>query len=312
MKPLRKNLAIAIDGGGLRGIIIARALLMLEKELGQPISKLARLLAGTSTGSVIASSIAVGLNAEEIHTLYLSLASQIFKKSWRTAPVIGLFANYQYDPASLRQALSGKLGDGTLGDFWKTDPKTDLVITTYDLVQNRPRFLKPWKSEFKDWPLIKAVLASSAAPTYFPPVDGRYTDGGVGSYNNPCYLAAFEAQFCLGWDPAETTLISLGAGRPLSNIHSGEPNRWHLWNWLDPLLNSFIDGANDQQVNVVDSLFPKLDFRRFQVDLREVVGIDDPTKIPVLEDYGDEMGDMILNDRYDRAQGITPERPHDH
>ena len=73
--------------------------------------------------------------------------------------------------------------------------------------------VKPWKPDYTDWPVTLAVLASSAVPTLFPVVEGRYVDGGVGSYANPCYVAAYELRYCLGWDPAETTLISLGTGR---------------------------------------------------------------------------------------------------
>ncbi len=51
MKPFRKNVAIAIDGGGIRGIIVTKALSMLENELGQPLHNIFRLTAGTSTGS---------------------------------------------------------------------------------------------------------------------------------------------------------------------------------------------------------------------------------------------------------------------
>ncbi len=51
-----------------------------------------------------------------------------------------------------------------------------------------------------------AVMASTAAPTYFPSLDGSFIDGGVGSYNNPCYLAAYEIQFVLSWKLEETTL----------------------------------------------------------------------------------------------------------
>lgn len=61
-------------------------------------------------------------------------------------------------------------------------------------------------------------MAPSCVPALFPPVEGRYVDGEVGAYANPCCLATYEVQFCPDWDPAETTLISLGAGRARSGL----------------------------------------------------------------------------------------------
>ena len=304
MKPFRKNLAITFDGGGLRGIIVTRALMALEKELGHTVHESATLLVGSSTGSIIASAIASGFSAAEINTLYMQLGNDIFKKSWRTIPVLGFLARYRYSQAPLKAALQAKFLDKKVGDFWNVDRPVDLLITTFDLEQNRTRYIKSWKSEYIDWPLVDAVLASSAAPTYFPVLQGRYTDGGVGSFNNPCYLAAYEAQYCLEWKPEETTLISLGTGRTPPSVHAGDPLKWYIWNWLNPLLGAFMDSSNDQQVNVVDTFFKELDFRRFQVDMRESIELDDPSQLPALIKYGDEMGEMVLNDRYDRAQDI--------
>jgi predicted acylesterase/phospholipase RssA len=304
MKPFRKNLAIAIDGGGLRGIIAARALMTLEKELGHPASQGAGLLTGSSTGSIIAAALAAGYSATEIHDIYVQLADTIFKKSWRTLPGLGLLARYRYSQAPLAEALTSKFKEKKVGDFWDQTPPVDLLVTTFDLYANRTRFIKSWKSEYRDWPLVKAVLASSAAPTYFPVVEGQYTDGGVGTFNNPCYLAAYEARFCLRWKAEETTIISLGTGRGPTQVRTGQPAQWFPWNWLTPLLDAFMDSSNDQQVNVVDSFFKRIDFRRFQVDLSEEIALDDPGQIPALEAYGIAMGEMILKDEFDRAQNI--------
>src|SRR5205085_6880027 len=128
-RPFRKNLAICIDGGGLRGLIPICALEMLEKELGQPLHQLARLLSGSSTGSIIASAIASGLSAAEIHELYIRLGKEVFSNSWRTVPVIGLAARYKFAQEPLAKALHDKFGDRKVGDFWQ-ESQTDLFITT--------------------------------------------------------------------------------------------------------------------------------------------------------------------------------------
>jgi len=307
MKPFRKNVAIAIDGGGIRGVIVTKALSLLEEQLGKPVHDIFRLTAGTSTGSIISAGIASGLTAAQMHQLYVSLGATIFKKSWRT--FFWPLTRFRFPCEPLANALHQQIGDKKMGDFWKTSPPTDVVITTFDLLANKTCFVKPWKREYKYWPVIRAVLASSSIPTYFPVVEGRYVDGGVGSYANPCYLAAYEARFCLNWDPKETTLISLGTGRGPKTIRPGQPGRFMAWEWLSPTLDAFLTSAGDQQVHLVETFFPDLDFRRFQVDLNEAIQLDDPRQIPKLELYGEQMGRKILNDQFDLALGITPEVP---
>jgi hypothetical protein len=310
MKPLRKHVAIAIDGGGIRGIIVTRALTMLEEELGQPLDKIARLYAGTSTGSIISAGLATGLSAAKMHELYLGLGESIFRKSWRT--FFFPFSRYRYPQEPLKAALQATFGNMKMGDFWSHDTLTftDVVITSFDVLTNKTCFIKPWKLQYQDWPVVKAVLASSSVPTYFPIVDGRYLDGGVGSYGNPCYQAAYELSFCLGWKPEETTLISLGTGRDPEAAHPENFTRYWPWNWLDPVLDAFLSSANDQQVRIVETFFKKLDFRRFQVDLKTTMPMDDPSRMPELLEYGQQMGKMILEDQVDTAIKLKPSKPH--
>jgi len=307
MKPFRKNVALAIDGGGIRGVIPTRALASLERYLKKPVHDVFRLAAGTSTGSIISTGIAAGLTAAQLHQLYTSLGGIIFKKSWRT--FFWPLTRFRYPHEPLVKALREQIGTRKLGDFWTIDPPWDVVITTYDLLAGKTCFIKPWKKEYKDWPVIWAILASCSVPSFFPVVDGRYVDGGVGSYANPCYLAAYEAQFCLKWDPKETTLISLGTGRDPHGLKPGGPERFMPWDWLVPTLDAFQVSASEQQVHLVDTFFNDLDFRRFQVDLNQAIAMDDPTQIPSLTRYGELMGKMILSDQYDRYQGIKAQTP---
>ena len=307
MKPFRKNVAIAIDGGGIRGVMVARALAMLEEKLSKPLFEIARLVTGTSTGSIISVGLASGLTAAKMQQLYIDLGETIFRKSWRT--FFWPFTRYRYPHEPLENALRQQIGDRKMGDYWSTEPRTDIVITAFDVPGNKTCFIKPFKDEYKDWPVVKAVLASSSVPTYFPVVEGRYVDGGVGSYANPCYLAAFEAKFILKWDPEETTLLSFGTGRDPQAVEPGEPSHFHAWNWLMPILDAFMASASDQQVRLVDTFFENLDFRRFQVDLKKSILMDDPSRIPELIQYGTQMGEMILSDAIDGAVKNKPVLP---
>ncbi len=304
MKPFRKNLAIAIDGGGIRGVMVTKALTMVEAGLQLSLYERARLYAGTSTGSIISATLAAGFTAQQIHDLYLQLGSDVFHPSWRT--LFFPLTRYRYSSHPLEKALHDHLGDMKMKDFWKDLALRDVVITSFDVLQNATCFIKPWKLQYQDWPVVKAVLASSCVPTYFPPVEGRFVDGGVGSYANPCYLAAYEAEFCLGWKAEETTLLSLGTGRSPNLVKAGDPARFQAWDWLEPVLDAFLGSASDQQVRLVDTFFKKLDFRRYQVDMEEPIPMDDPGQIPALVEYGTKLGEMILEDRTDSAAKIKP------
>jgi predicted acylesterase/phospholipase RssA len=304
MKPFRKHVAIAIDGGGIKGVIVTRALSILEDHLGLASHDVFRLAAGTSTGSVISAGIGVGLSGAGMYRLYAELGATVFRRTWRY--YLWPLSRYRYSSRPLAVALKRYVGDLTMGDLWAADPPTDVVITVFDLVTNRTRFIKPWKEEYAGWLVSQAVLASSSVPSFFPVLNGRYVDGGVGSYANPCYLAAYEASICLGWDPKETTLISLGTGRNPHSINAGDADRFWAWDWIEPLLGAFLQSADDQQVHLVGQFFEELDFRRFQVDLAEPLAMDDPTEIELLTAYGDRLGRKILNDETDSAMEVAP------
>ena len=302
MKPFRKDVGIAIDGGGIKGVIVTTALSILEDAMGSSVTDIFRLAAGTSTGSIISAGIGAWLRASEMQKLYLELGESIFKKNWRTA--LWPLTRYRYPQEPLENALRSALGNIQMRDFWENEPVTDVVITAFDLLANRTRFIKPWKEEYQDWPVVQAVMASSSVPTYFPIVAGRYVDGGVGSYANPCYVAAYEAAFCLKWDPGETTLISLGTGRDPHALRSDQLERFYPWDWIEPILGAFMHSADDQQVHLVDTFFKELDFRRFQVNLREPIAMDDTSQMNVLIEYGEQLGQMILNDMFDQAHQL--------
>jgi predicted acylesterase/phospholipase RssA len=303
MKPFRKNVAIAIDGGGIRGVIVTRALAVLEDYMGKPAHNIFRLAVGTSTGSIISAGIGAGLTAARMTRLYRDLGTSIFPSTWRK----WLFplTRYRYPADPLTNALEKYFGSMKMSEFWNTPTPTDVVLTTYDLEENRTHFVKPWKPEYKDWAVIKAVRSSCTVPTYFPVVEDRFIDGGVGSYGNPCYVAAYEARECLHWDPNETTLISIGTGRPPYNYDPKKTPRIRLWDWIGKTLDVFQQSAYDQQVHLVETHFPGLDFRRFQIDMNEIIEMDDVDQMCRLLAYGSRLGRMILNDQVDPIPGIN-------
>lgn len=298
MKPLRPNVALAIDGGGIRGTMVAKALAIVEEKQRLSFAETARLLAGTSTGSIISAGLSVGLTAARIHQLYVELAGVVFPKTLRSR--FWLLTKYRYSNRPLTEALKRVLGETKMGELWAETSKTDLIIVLRDLVENRSRFVKPWKAEYRDWPIWEAVVASSTVPTYFPVVKGRYVDGGVGSFSNPSYIAAYEVAFVLNdWRPEETTLISIGTGSTKTGLKEGEANQFYPWQWIGPTLDAFTVDAAKQQVHLVQRFFENLDFRRFQIQLKESIPMDDTESLDKLTAYGEMLGQKILNDEWE-------------
>jgi predicted acylesterase/phospholipase RssA len=336
-KPLRQNVALAVDGGGIKGVMVARALRRLEEAVGQKVTAFVRLTSGTSTGAIIAAAVARGLDAETIETLYTQLGSTIFRKSGRTLPLIQYLVRYQYDTRLLTQVLAQHLGDQTIGDLYNQRPDFHMVLTATDIYANQTRFIKLYKPRYAGWMLRDAVMASSIVPTVFPVFPHRYAtpdmppdpdeawipeprywvDGGVGSYSNPCYMAAYEIAFCLnaqGWRLDNTTLISLGTGNdPMPKVWKKRlgrrtPNRLFGPEWVFPTVDTFLHEAAQQQVRLVRHFFVDapaeragdtsagLDFRRYNVDFDEAIGMDDAAAIPKLIDYGEKLAQVILDD----------------
>lgn len=341
MTPLREHVALAIDGGGIKGLIVAKALVDLEAELGgRPLIEHPSLnvLAGTSTGAIITAAIAAGMSAREITDLYVAAGSSVFPPllpSWAPAPlhqalaiVLRLFKPALYTgehlKTQLREAFARTLGnpDATLGDVRKRLREDQaLIITAVDINERRTRFLKSYDEGDADWPLWQAVMASSAAPSLLPVLtraksDGTecyYTDGGVGSFGNPGYIAAREIVEWQGCDPQDVTVLSLGTGwvnaRNFERAN-GKPSAWRIIKWaMSAVVLMLGDAARAQSLDIMHDYMQEhrsLDFRRFQIEMDDDIGMDDASSVTMkrLMDYGVQMGQRILKDQH--ALGNDP------
>jgi predicted acylesterase/phospholipase RssA len=231
---------LALDGGGLRGILTLGYLRRIEDLLRERFNagedfRLAHyfdLIAGTSTGAIIAAALAKGMTAHEITAKYVKLGKEVFSgKNW--------FSNVfrdKYDKAKLEKHLRAILGETTtLGD---PSLLTGLLIVTKRTdtgspwpLGNNPNgkyFRAPpgatWTSN-GDYKLWQVVRASTAAPTYFEPEKiaiggkqvGNFVDGGVTPHNNPAlqaFMYATLSGFGVNWQTGEDELliVSLGTG----------------------------------------------------------------------------------------------------
>ena len=161
----------------------------------------------------------------------------------RRRSVLWPLARYRYPPEPLEDALRDHLGDGA----WATSGGARIagpVITAFDLVANRTRFIKPWKREYAEWP-VRAVMASCTVPP-LPRGGGRYIDGGVGSHQplpgglrgRPLPTGTPPRRPSSAWAPAGRTRC---ARRRLALLAVG----------LIGPVGAFLGSADEQQVHLV-------------------------------------------------------------
>ncbi len=200
---------LSLDGGGIRGTFPAAFLARLEEHLEYPIGRYFDLIAGTSTGGIIAIGLGLGLSASEVLKLYVEQGPAIFDQeygaleNWVRQKVRGLAHLFvtKHSSEPLRRALEGVLGRRRLGESY-----TRLVIPAWHPVLERVYIYKTahhprLETDYKQ-PAIDAAMATAAAPTLLRPhmteSAVELVDGGVWA-NNPIGVAAMEAIGTLGW-----------------------------------------------------------------------------------------------------------------
>ena len=205
---------LALDGGGVRGYLSILILERIEKALQEHFkdNKLLYerfdLIVGTSTGGIIAAGLAIGKSAKEIRILYEELLDKIFTKTSHGIDIP------KYNHNILKKELEKIVKNKTLNDV-----KTSLCLTSVDISTFSPRFFKsPYLENFKpraDEKILDALLATSAAPVFFPLVDTKYShylaDGGLVA-NNPTMIGITDA-YRITKDLKKIKLLSIGTGK---------------------------------------------------------------------------------------------------
>ncbi len=207
---------LSLAGGGIRGAYITSFLNDLEQKLGQPIAESFDLIAGTSTGGIIAAGLALGLPASAMHDFYVRHGAGIFAQrppyrahglmrllypptNWvfkrRTGSSLDAAFRARYCHNALEAAFEEGFGDATL----KSIEYTRLAIPAVNLTKGKPHVFRsrhlPKGVHDQDFKLADVVIAATAAPTYFPYRqigECSYIDGGVWAAD-PSMLAVAEA-----------------------------------------------------------------------------------------------------------------------
>jgi uncharacterized protein len=236
---------LSIDGGGIRGLIPALVLAEVERRSGRRTFELFDLIAGTSTGGILACALCAPdpLPAEQLVAIYEEEGPSIFDRSLeqRIRSAEGLL-DEKYDSAALDRALERFLSDKRLAEA-----KPELLVPAYNMGEPGPYFFKSRKAreEGEDFPLSVVARATSAAPTYFEPfplADRALVDGGVFAAN-PAMCAFAEV---LRFHPAaEIVLLSLGTGERTRKRSFADIEDWGLLEWARPIIDVVFDGVSD-------------------------------------------------------------------
>ncbi|MDJ0598429.1 MAG: patatin-like phospholipase family protein [Crocosphaera sp.] len=277
-KTTPKYKILSIDGGGIRGIIPAILLAEIEKRTQKPIHTLFDLMAGTSTGGLLALGLVkpdpdasepkAEYTAEELIAMYVDYGGVIFYESFLEqllGPVEDIFAQPKYSPEGRDEVVTKFFGDTPLQNCLK-----EVFVTSYDIEQRIPVFFtsklekqqtesRQFRKLCQGFTLKDAGMATSAAPTFFPPyhvptshnTNGFYTliDGGMVA-NNPTSLAIMEAELTerkKGHELSKNDILvaSLGTGSLTTPYKYADVRNWGVLQWVQPILNIILDGGSE-------------------------------------------------------------------
>ena len=310
---------LSLDGGGIRGAFTASFLAAIEERLGHSVTDHFDLIAGTSTGGIIAVAMAFGERCERIRDFYSARGPEIFTRrprlpvaKWLTPLMwfadrklrpykldVDCLRQSKYDGIALRAALVEVFGNRTL-----EDAKKRLIVPAVDLISgNTVVFKTPHQpNSFRDRHsrAVDVVLSTTAAPTYFPHAvmnpGTAYMDGGVWA-DNPSIAAYVEAikirEVCTrsGIDPVfspeDIQILSVGTGRPnysKTPPEAGAGIGWWSGHLLDVVFTSQAQGVYNQCRYVLGNRYHRIDF-----DLADSTwGLDSVELIPKLLQIGSE------------------------
>ena len=264
---------LSLDGGGIRGIFTASFLATAEEMAGRRIGEHFDLIAGTSTGGIIALAIAFGIPARRVLEMYVERGPGIFRRPRG----LGMLLRPRYGNRELSRALRDIFGDRSINDV-----RTPVCIPSYELTNSYPRV---WKDEhaadllwWGDQPAWRIALATSAAPLYFPAIQvlagDSHIDGGLYA-NNPVLLGITEAVRTFSQPLERIRVLSIGAGERAERIPHERARRMGLWHWKTKMYEHMLIGQARIAHEVARRLLTAGQYERVNIPLEHSYPLDD-------------------------------------
>lgn len=274
---------LALDGGGIRGVISAKILEKVQEKIHQKVGKDVHLneyfdlIAGTSTGSILAAGLVLGMEIDEIIGIYHDEGQKIFSSNFFRQKITYWLNQPKYSNEGLKKVLKNFFSDEiTLANLREkskklnpnSNPKARLLVLAYSTSQRYTNFFlsplvdeNPWYKKAKVW---EVCLSSASAPTFFPPyqfelpqdssanigtdspAEYTFVDGGVAA-NNPSLGALVHTLDIERIDNRkikleEIALLSIGTGRTTEPLEFKEVNSWGALGWASHIPDVFMGG----------------------------------------------------------------------
>lgn len=221
--------ALALSGGGFRGLYTAQLLADLEQHLNAPAATRFDLIAGTSIGGILALALACEIPAANIVSLFRDHGAEIFcRRSWT-----GYFkSKYSSTPLQSLLADSSLFGERQLGEC-----RHPVLVPAINYTTGKPVLFKtahhPSFQTDKHFRLVDVALATSAAPTYFPRHvfnNCQYVDGGLFA-NAPGLLALHEAEYFFSRPPDRVHVLSVGTMSTKATVDPRKNRNGGMTSW---------------------------------------------------------------------------------
>lgn len=303
---------LSLDGGGIRGLIptlilkdlyrriceieagrTGAARLLFGSRKARPIHSYFHLITGTSTGALIAMGITCPSRAaeseeltpatrepaytlEDVETVYQERGGEIFPRGgFNNLRAVAHAFEAKYQSAALASLLERLFGDTLI-----EEALSEVIVPAYETVLRRAYFFK--RSGKKSFRMRDVALATTAAPTYFPPAliqsaseVGRsysFIDGGVFA-NNPALCGYVEARELMP-EQRKFIVLSLGTGITNRRFTHEEIKKWGYLDWVSPIhgvpLTSMMWDSQSEVVNHQLELLPEVDVYRINTPLEQV------------------------------------------
>ena len=249
---------LSIDGGGIRGLIPALVLAEIERRTGRRTAEMVDLVAGTSTGGILACALTRRgpdgrplFTAEELAGIYVEEGPRIFHRGLiKKLFSAGGWIDERYEDDGLERALARYLGEAYL-----SEALVPIFVTAYDIQDRFAFFSRPARAgahPTSAFPPPAVARATAAAPTYFEPEEvtdraGARTyplvDGGLYAVNPS--MCAYAHLVRDGTAPGLELMLALGTGAHTRAYSYDQARWWGQLGWARPALDMVFDGVSD-------------------------------------------------------------------